>query len=110
MTAQAWSEVVLAAAVRGWVELVDAHGAWAPYGEEAAVHDVDLNQDAPSRLWARATRTFLGVRIEDAPIAPLQVGDMVLEVDGLVLAGLGVEQLDELALTATDWGSPSTWS
>jgi carboxyl-terminal processing protease len=102
--AEGWADVVLAAAVRGWVEQVDAHGAWAPYGEEAAVHDVDLDQDAPSRLWTRATRTLVGVRIEEGPFGPLVVGDVVLEVDGLALAGLGVEQLDELALTAADGG------
>jgi carboxyl-terminal processing protease len=95
---------VLAAVVRTWVEQVDAHGAWAPYGEEASVHDVDLDQDAPTRLWTRATRTLLGVRVDEGPLAPLAVGDVVLEVDGLVLAGLGVEQLDELALTAADAG------
>ncbi len=106
MTAEAWSEVVLGAAVRAWVEQVDVHGAWAPYGEEAAVHDVDLDQDAPSRLWSRATRTLLGVRIDDGALAPFAVGDVVLEVDGLLLAGLAVEQLDELALTATDAGQP----
>ncbi len=104
MTAEAWSEVVLAAAVRGWVEQVDAHGAWAPYGEEAAVHDVDLDEDAPSRLWGRATRTLLGARIDDAPLAPLAVGDVILDVSGMLLAGLAVEQLDELALTAADTG------
>ena len=106
MSAEAWSEVVLAAAVRGWVEEVDAHGAWAPYGEEAAVHDVDLDQDAPARLWTRATRTLLGVRIDDGALAPLTSGDVILEVDGMPLAGLGVEQLDELALTAADGDAP----
>jgi len=106
MSAEAWSEVVLAAAVRGWVEEVDAHGAWAPYGEEAAVHDVDLDQDAPTRLWTRATRTLLGVRIDDGALAPLASGDVILEVDGMPLAGLGVEQLDELALTAADGDAP----
>ncbi len=106
MTPEAWSEVVLGAAVRAWVEQVDPHGAWAPYGEEAAVHDVDLEQDGPSRLWSRATRTLLGVRIEDGALAPLEASDVVLEVDGMMLAGLPIEQLDELALTATDSGQP----
>lgn len=104
MTADAWSEVVLAAAVRAWVQLVDAHGAWAPYGEEASVHDVDLDQDAPSRLWTRATRTVLGVRVDDGAMPPLATGDVLLEVDGMPLAGLPVEQLDELSLTAGDGG------
>jgi carboxyl-terminal processing protease len=102
MTADAWSEVVIAAAVRAWVEQIDAHGAWAPYGEEASVHDVDLDQDAPSRLWSRATRTLLGVRIDDGAIPPLASNDVILEVDGMPLAGLPVEQLDEMSLTATD--------
>jgi carboxyl-terminal processing protease len=106
MTPRAWSEVVLAAAVRAWVELVDAHGAWAPYGEESAVHDVDLDEDAPSRLWTRATRTVLGVRVDDGAMAPLAAGDVLLEVDGMALAGLPIEQLDELALTAGDSGDP----
>jgi len=106
LTPEAWSEVVLGAAVRAWVEQVDPHGAWAPYGEEAAVHDVDLDQDGPSRLWSRATRTLLGVRIEEGALAPLAASDVVLEVDGLMLAGLPIEQLDELALTAADSGQP----
>ena len=104
MTEDAWSEVVLAAAVRAWVQLVDAHGAWAPYGEEASVHDVDLDEDAPVRLWTRATRTVLGVRIDDGASPPLATGDVLLEVDGMPLAGLPIEQLDELALTAGDGG------
>jgi carboxyl-terminal processing protease len=106
MSTEAWAGVVLAATVRAWVEQVDAHGSWAPYGEEASVHDVDLDQDAPARLWARATRTVLGVRVDEAPLAPLSVGDVVLEVEGFALAGLGVEQLDELALTAADSPEP----
>ncbi len=101
-----WSKVVLAAAVRAWVEQTDGHGAWAPYGEESTVHDVDLTKDAPTRLWARATRTLLGVRIDEAPLPPLAVGDLVLEVDTLQLAGMSVEQLDELALTAADGPAP----
>jgi carboxyl-terminal processing protease len=67
---------------------------------------VDLDQGEPSRLWSRGTRTLLGVRIEEGPLAPLAVGDVVLDVDGLVLAGLAIEQLDELALTAADSGQP----
>ena len=97
-----WGKVVLAAAVRAWVEQTDGHGAWAPYGEEATVHDVDLTKDAPTRLWARATRTMLGVRVDEGPLPPLVTGDVVLEVDTLQLAGMSVEQLDELALTAAD--------
>jgi len=101
-----WGKVVLAAAVRAWVEQTDGHGAWAPYGEEATVHDVDLTKDAPTRLWARATRTLLGVRIDEAPLPPLALGDVVLQVDTLALAGMSIEQLDELALTATDGPEP----
>ena len=104
MTPEAWSEVVLAAEVRAWVSLVDAHGAWAPYGEEASVHDVDLDDEPSPRLWTRAARTVLGVRIDEGASPPLATGDVLLEVDGMSLAGLPVEQLDQLAITAGDSG------
>src|SRR5207244_42496 len=51
-------------------------------------------------------RTLLGARIDDGAFAPLASGDVILEVDGMPLAGLPVEQLDELALTAADGDAP----
>ncbi len=101
-----WSKVVLAAAVRAYVELVDPHGEWAPYGEEGSVYDVDLESDAPPRLWDRASRTAVGARVEGGGLPPLATGDVVLDVDGMRLGGLPVEQVDELALTATQGRTP----
>ena len=98
----AWGAIVLAAAVRAYVDVVDPHSAWAPYGEEASVYDVDLESDRPPRLWEHATRTAVGARLDDGALPPLAVGDVLLEVNGLATAGLSVEQLDELAFSAAE--------
>ena len=100
--ADAWAAMVLAAAVRAYVDVVDPHSAWAPYGEEASVYDVDLESDRPPRLWEHATRTAVGARLDDGTLPPLDVGDVLLEVNGLATAGLSVEQLDELAFSAAE--------
>ncbi|CAN5521748.1 hypothetical protein BH09MYX1_BH09MYX1_15260 [soil metagenome] len=90
-----WGEVVLAAAVRAYVDVTDPHSQWAPYGEEASVYDVDLEAERPPRLWDRATRTIRGGRLEEGALPPLVVGDVLLEVNQTALAGLSVEQLDQ---------------
>ena len=48
--AEAWSHVVLAAAVRAYVPLIDPHGAWAPLDEESSVYAVDLDAHPPALL------------------------------------------------------------
>jgi carboxyl-terminal processing protease len=100
MTPAEWSEVVLAAALRAYVPLVDPHGAWAPEGEESSVYDLDLEATPPERAWTKATRSVIGVRIDEGGRAPLAAGDVVLEIDGVTTAGLPPEQVDQLALHA----------
>jgi carboxyl-terminal processing protease len=97
-----WSSIVLAAAVRAYVPLVDPHGAWAPSDEESSVYEVDLEARPAPRSWERATRTTLGVRIEAGALEPLKVGDVVLEVGGLPLAGLGPEQIDQVSFASAE--------
>ncbi|MEO8877100.1 MAG: hypothetical protein ABI461_16020, partial [Polyangiaceae bacterium] len=77
--ADAWSKVVLAAAVRAYVPLVDPHGAWAPLDEESSVYAVDLDAHPPQPLWDKVVRTAAGVRVESGAIAPLRNGDVVVE-------------------------------
>ena len=78
LDAEGWQRVVLAAVVRAYVQIVDPHGAWAPLDEEASVYEVDLESPAPSRLWEKASRTAIGVRLETEPVDPLRVDDIVL--------------------------------
>src|SRR5262249_48994152 len=51
LDADEWAKVVLAAAVRAYVPLVDPHGAWAPFDEEASVYEVELSARPPEKLW-----------------------------------------------------------
>lgn len=97
LDADAWGEVVLAAAVRAYVPLIDPHGAWAPTEESATLYDRDLELAPPPRLWTTATRTALGVRIDAGPTAPLEERDVVLSIDGVTVAGLSAEAIDQLA-------------
>ena len=97
-----WANVVRAAAVRAYVQLVDPHGAWASLDEEASVYDVDLDARPPDRLWDDGVRTAIGVRIESGPMDPLQAGDVVVAIAGMATAGLPVEQLDQLVYATTD--------
>jgi len=97
LSAEAWSEVVLAAAVRAYVPAVDPHGEWAPLEEEWTLFAGDpLDGEQPS-LWGNMLRTPLGARIVDGPRAPLEIDDLVLAVDGTETAGLSVEQVEQLA-------------
>jgi carboxyl-terminal processing protease len=97
LSAEAWSEVALAAAVRAYVPAIDPHGEWAPLEEEWALFAGDpLDGEQPS-LWGNMLRTPLGVRIVAGARTPLEVDDLVLSVDGTETAGLSVEQVEQLA-------------
>ncbi len=97
LSSEQWAEVVLAAAVRAYVPLVDPHGDWAPFEEEWSLYAGDPGLDGAPRLWRDITRTAVGVRIVDGAAAPLAVGDLVLSVDGSLLAGMPLEQAEQLA-------------
>lgn len=98
----AWSRVVLAAAVRAYVPLVDPHGAWAPLDEEASVYEVDLEARPPGRLWDKSTRTAIGLRIDTGAAAPLRAGDVVLSLSGVATAGMPLEQLEQLGYATSE--------
>jgi carboxyl-terminal processing protease len=102
LDAEGWSRVVLAAAVRAYVPLVDPHGAWAPRDEEASVYEVDLEAHPPSRLWDKSTRTAVGLRIDSGAAAPLRDGDVVLSLGGVPTAGLPLEQIEQLAYAVAE--------
>ncbi len=100
--ADGWSRVVLAAAVRAYVPLVDPHGAWAPLDEESSVYAVDLDAHPPEPLWDKVVRTAAGVRIESGALEPLRNGDVVIDLDHMILAGLSLEQVDQLGIVAAE--------
>jgi carboxyl-terminal processing protease len=95
-----WARVVVAAAVRAYVPQLDAHGAWAPLDEELSIYDLDLEVNPPERLWTEMTRTALGVRIDKGALAPLADGDVVLRIHDVALAGVSVEQAEQLAVVS----------
>jgi len=97
LSAEAWSEVALAAAVRAYVPAIDPHGEWAPLEEEWALFAGDPLDGAQPSLWSNILRTPLGVRIVENPREPLEIDDLVLSVDGTETAGLSVEQVEQLA-------------
>jgi carboxyl-terminal processing protease len=107
LDAEGWAEVVLAAAVRAYVPVMDPHGAWAPLDEESSVYEVDLEAHPPSRLWDRAERTAIGVRIESGAAPPLADGDVVLSLAGVATAGLSFEQTEQLGFAASDARPPA---
>ncbi|MBK6519724.1 MAG: hypothetical protein IPM79_35240 [Polyangiaceae bacterium] len=100
LSAHEWSQIVLAAAVRAYVPQLDPHGAWAPLDEETSIYDLDLEVDPPPRLWSEMTRTTLGVRVDDGARAPLKDGDVVLRVGATALAGMSVEQANQLSIVS----------
>jgi carboxyl-terminal processing protease len=104
---QGWAGVVLAAAVRAYVPAIDPHGAWAPLDEESSVYEVDLEAHPPPRLWEKAERTALGIRIESGASSPLTDGDVVLSLAGVPTAGLSYEQTEQLAFAAADAHPPA---
>ena len=107
LDAERWSRVVLAAAVRAYVPLVDPHGAWAPLDEEASVYEVDLDSHPPVALWEKISRTAVGVRIDAGALAPLQNGDVLLSLSKVTIAGLPLEQIEQLGLAVSDAHAPA---
>jgi carboxyl-terminal processing protease len=99
---EGWAQVVLASAVRAYVPTIDPHGAWAPLDEESSVYEVDLEARPPSRLWDKAERTALGVKIESGAAPPLADGDVVLSLAGTPTGGLSFEQTEQLGFAACD--------
>ena len=97
LSAEAWSEVALAAAVRAYVPAIDAHGEWAPLDEEWALFAGDPIDGTEPSLWGNMMRTPIGVRIVATPRLPLEIDDLVLSIDGTETAGLSVEQVEQLA-------------
>jgi carboxyl-terminal processing protease len=102
MQGAAWGRVILAAAVRAYVPLVDPHGAWAPFDEEASVYEVELSTRPPQKLWTKVVPTAVGVLVDQGARAPLQNGDVLLSLGGVATAGLPVEQVEQLAYATTD--------
>ncbi len=100
LDAEGWSKVVLGAAVRAYVQIVDPHGAWAPFDEEASVYEVDLESRPPDRLWEKATRTAVGVRMVNDPRPPLLPDDVVVSIAGVTTGGLPLEQIEQLGYAA----------
>lgn len=96
-----WARVVLAAAVRAYVPRVDPHGAWAPLDEEVTLFDVEL-ENAPERVWAQISRVPLGVIVEEGAREPLRDGDVVVDVEGLPIGGMPLEQIEQRVLSAVD--------
>jgi carboxyl-terminal processing protease len=105
LDADAWAEVMLAAAVRAYVPLIDPHGAWAPLDESATLYDRDLEVAPPPRMWNASVRTAIGVRIDSGAVAPLLEKDIVLSIDGVTVAGLSAEAIDQLGETPDGAGA-----
>jgi carboxyl-terminal processing protease len=103
-----WSRVVLAAAVRAYVPLVDPHGAWAPFDEEASVYEVELSARPPARLWQAGDFTAIGFRVREGVASPLATGDVLLSIAGVPIAGLPLEQLDQLGYAAAEARTPTS--
>jgi carboxyl-terminal processing protease len=98
LSSEAWGQVVLAAAVRAYVLLVDAHGAWAPMDEETSLYEVELESSGRRHLWGTMTRTAAGVRVDEEPVLPLVPGDVILAIGGVSTGGLSVEQAEQLGI------------
>jgi carboxyl-terminal processing protease len=95
---ETWAKVVTSAALRAYIPQLDAHGAWAPLEEELSIYDLSLEADPPARLWSDRLRTALGVRVERGALPPLIDGDVVLQITGVPLAGMSVEQVEQLSV------------
>lgn len=101
----AWAEVVLAAAVRAYVPLLDPHGGWAPFDEEWSLYSEDPGFDAGPRLWGEVARTAVAIRVLSDALPPLQNGDLVLAVDGVATVGMPLEQIEQLGRLEPEEGS-----
>lgn len=100
-----WGNVVRAAIVRAYVPLVDPHGAWAPLDEEASLYEVELASNAPHSLFGHIVPTAIGARVESVS-SPFEEGDVVLDIGNVDLAGLPLEQLDQMSYaldTESSW-------
>jgi carboxyl-terminal processing protease len=97
-----WAGVVLAATVRAYVPAIDPHGAWAPIDEESSVYEIDLEARPPGRLWEKADRTAIGIKIDSGAAPPLADGDVVLSLAGVATAGLSYEQVEQLGYATSD--------
>jgi len=84
------------------VPAIDPHGAWAPLDEESSVYEVDLEARPPVRLWDKADRTAVGLRVESGAAPPLADGDVILSLAGVVTAGLSYEQTEQLGFAASE--------
>ena len=102
---QTLTEILILAALRAYVPLVDPHGDFAPLDEEWALYAGDDTLDAGSPLWGEMTRTPLGARIVDEPAAPLELDDLVLSIQGLSLAGASIDQIEQAARSLADQGA-----
>jgi carboxyl-terminal processing protease len=102
-----WAGVVLAAAVRAYVPAIDPHGAWAPLDEESSVYEVDLEAHPPERLWDKAERTAVGLKIEAGATAPMRDSDVLLSLAGVTTAGLSYEQTEQLGFAASGMRPPA---
>jgi carboxyl-terminal processing protease len=104
---EGWADVVLASAVRAYVPAIDPHGAWAPLDEESSVYELDLEERPPARLWEKAERTAVGLRIESGAAPPLADGDVLLSLAGVPTAGLSFEQSEQLGFAASEARPPA---
>ena len=102
LSAEEWGEVVLAAALRAYVPAVDPHGAWAPFEEEASLYEAELQAKPPPPFWESMTRSALGIRVDAEPLPPLVVGDLVLSIEGVPLAGMPLEQVEQFVHALAD--------
>lgn len=98
LTVQQWTDAVLAAALRAYVLHIDPHGAWAPLDEETSLYEVELEASGRTRMWTRMSRTAAGIVIDEGPLPPLHVGDLVLAIGSIPIAGLTVEQIEQLGV------------
>jgi carboxyl-terminal processing protease len=98
---------VLAAAVRAYVPLIDPHGAWAPFDEEASIYEVELSTRPPPRLWTKAVPSAVGATVDRGAHPPLEDGDVVLALGGVSTAGLPLEQIEQLAFATADARVPT---
>jgi carboxyl-terminal processing protease len=84
------------------VPAIDPHGAWAPIDEESSVYEIDLEARPPGRLWEKADRTAIGIKIDSGAAPPLVDGDVVLSLAGVATAGLSYEQVEQLGYATSD--------
>jgi hypothetical protein len=74
----AWSQAILAAAVRAYIPLMYPHGSWAPLDEETSLYEVDLEGRTSATSVGRPLPH--GARREGRKrrCGPIETGDLVL--------------------------------